>query len=138
MLVVSEQPNVEFTCPKCGSHYWGTTELKSGGTGNCHGTLNPITDCDFTWPRSEDNKYFGPIRNEADRVGPIRFNNGDRVCTIGKLENRDFTEETIRTRRANAKGTVTGYHDSHGLCYVVLHDDGIESCYDPDELMRIQ
>lgn len=125
---IVEQPNVEFTCPECGSHYWGTDGLKTEElTGHCHGVINMVTDCDFSWPRSDDRKYFGPVR----------FKVGDRVSTSGILENRDFNEEAIRTRRPNAKGTVTGHHDSHGLCYVVRHDDGVSGCYDPDELGRV-
>lgn len=74
--------DLEFTCPKCGSHKFGTA-LNDGAlpldaplaevqasfdghaTGFCHGTVRvqrffsiAETTCGFTWPRSEDAKYF--------------------------------------------------------------------------------
>jgi hypothetical protein len=70
-----------FTCPECGSHCWGTSspglsdmnlaELSQQelvelfdkiSVGNCHGHIpsgdGSSTSCRFTWPRSEDGKYF--------------------------------------------------------------------------------
>jgi hypothetical protein len=59
--------NKEFTCPKCGSHKFGSA-LVSGtvqnGTweGCCHGvvqrTPGVATNCGFTWSRTDDGKYF--------------------------------------------------------------------------------
>ena len=48
----------EFTCPVCGSHRFGTT-IKGPpldartNVGHCHNI-----PCKFTWPRSDDAKYF--------------------------------------------------------------------------------
>lgn len=52
----------EFTCPRCGSHLFGT----SGDEGECHGEISVsergegtlVAHCRFTWPRSEDSKVF--------------------------------------------------------------------------------
>lgn len=55
-----------FTCPLCGSHFFGT----SGCTGpehlmrgHCHGG-----NCNFTWSRAEDDKYFEGL-DEEDEFG---------------------------------------------------------------------
>ena len=60
--------NKQFTCPKCGSHKFGSslaTGTVQNGTwhGHCHGVVqvNPAAaarNCGFIWPRSEDAKYF--------------------------------------------------------------------------------
>jgi len=47
----------EFTCPRCGSHKFGTSLNGDPrdphiGVGYCH---NP---CGFSWRRSDDAKYF--------------------------------------------------------------------------------
>jgi len=85
-------------------------------------------DCDFTWDRSEDPKYFGPII----------FKVGDMVRTADTLERRDFTEQAIRNRHCGMSGIVVGSHNSHGLCYDVRHLGQIGiGCYDPDELTRV-
>jgi hypothetical protein len=52
----------EFTCPKCGSHYFNTDLLAR--TGHCKGRLvlslygHSYTRCDFSWPRAEDARVF--------------------------------------------------------------------------------
>lgn len=59
----------DFTCPECSSHYFGTSseavhkgmtaaESLAGSTGHCHGYKGPALPCTFTWPRSEDARYF--------------------------------------------------------------------------------
>ncbi len=49
------------------------------------------------------------------------------------LGDRDFTKEA-RARRRWGEGTIVAYHDSHGLCFDVLHGDGVVASYDPDEI----
>lgn len=69
--------NSQFTCPVCGSHFFGTTHPNVPGVdlrspieqliGYCKGNemLSPkgnrlkgnYTGCTFTWPRSDDAKY---------------------------------------------------------------------------------
>lgn len=52
-----------FTCPRCGSHYWGTSGCGGSledATGHCHGPVG----CTFSWPRSEDAKYMEVIGTE--------------------------------------------------------------------------
>jgi hypothetical protein len=57
----------QFTCPRCGGCQFGTTsDMKAlndpnSGTGHCHGMLGTVQaprTCGFTWPRSDDAKYF--------------------------------------------------------------------------------
>lgn len=60
----------QFTCPSCGEHQWGTATEGETSTGHCHGyvvaTLGvfgdgvqpPRRNCSFSWPRTEDAKYF--------------------------------------------------------------------------------
>ena len=44
----------EFTCPKCGSHTFGSAELPSGVFERvCHGF-----DCRFSFPSTDDHMYF--------------------------------------------------------------------------------
>lgn len=61
--------------------------------------------------------------------------NGTRVRTVAIPDApTDWTEEAKVVRRFGVLGTIFHYHDSHGLCYDVRHDDGIEACYDSREL----
>lgn len=46
---------------------------------------------------------------------------------------REWMPEALKARKWGVLGTIIMHHDSHGLCYDVLHDDGTEGCYDPDE-----
>lgn len=64
----------EFTCPKCGSHEFGTAtkgftagmtdeQWVAASTGMCHGyTGGPhpgtFKSCGFTWSRVDDDRYF--------------------------------------------------------------------------------
>ena len=41
----------EFRCPLCGSRRWGTDMTQPEWVGYC-------SECPFTWPRTEDAKYF--------------------------------------------------------------------------------
>jgi hypothetical protein len=129
-MSIASQRNMEFTCPKCGSHRWGTHGPTTAG---CHGKIFPslefpnmFNDCDFTWERSEDTKYFGPIK----------FKFGDMVRTAATLKRRDFTDDGVKNRQCGIQGIVVATHDSHGLCYDVRHFGKI-GCYDPDELTRV-
>lgn len=49
----------EFTCPTCGSHMFGSS-MQPDGTYDrmCHGYIGPGNPCHFTFPQSDDNKYF--------------------------------------------------------------------------------
>jgi hypothetical protein len=61
---------------------------------------------------------------------------GTPVRTI--TENPATVFEWTKEGRAQKKWGVTGevvtHHNSHGLCYDVLHADGTQACYDPSEL----
>jgi hypothetical protein len=45
-----------------------------------------------------------------------------------------WTQEARESRRWGVRGEVIRYHDSHGLCYEVRHEDGTVGHYDPFEL----
>jgi hypothetical protein len=62
------------------------------------------------------------------------FSIGDNVRTSETLERRDYNDDVIRRR--NATGVVIAEHNSHGLYFDVMHDDGATGCYDPDELLK--
>lgn len=44
----------EFTCPQCGSHKFEQDDR----SGLCHGVIGAIKNCGFTWPNSDNAKYF--------------------------------------------------------------------------------
>ena len=52
----------QFTCPTCGSHFFGTNI--PAGERYCKGhyeeVYNDYTGCDFRWPTTDDDKYFAP------------------------------------------------------------------------------
>lgn len=54
--------DIGFVCPKCGGHYWGTSNCSDSTSptpiGHCHDQYG--IRCRFTWPRSDDFKYFKP------------------------------------------------------------------------------
>ena len=47
---------------------------------------------------------------------------------------KEWTKGGWASKKWGVRGTVIGHHDSHGLCYVVHHDDGSDGYYDPSEL----
>src|SRR5688500_9964041 len=47
---------------------------------------------------------------------------------------REWTDEGWSQKKWGVQGRMIMHHDSHGLCYDVLHDDGTQGCYDPSEL----
>lgn len=65
---------VEFTCPRCGGHQFGTTLDMTAladpmsGEGVCHGYLGFGRPCGFTWPRRDDAKHFRPTGRKMPRV----------------------------------------------------------------------
>lgn len=65
-----------------------------------------------------------------------RLDIGQRVKTTAPCTpDGDWTEEALKSRRWGVSGVITAEHDSHGLCYDVLHDvDGTVGHYDPREL----
>jgi transcription elongation factor Elf1 len=63
--------NEKFTCPKCGSHHWGSSRINedfSKWLGYCHGYKDGVP-CDFIWSRTEDSKYFESEINEPPEGG---------------------------------------------------------------------
>lgn len=42
-----------FTCPECGSHYFGTSNWHGVLTGHCHGDQHTGSGCGFTWDRTD-------------------------------------------------------------------------------------
>jgi len=49
----------------------------------------------------------------------------------------EWTDEGWEKRKWGTQGEILAHHDSHGLCYDVLHEDGTQGCYDPSELKVI-
>jgi hypothetical protein len=58
--------DVEFRCPKCGGGYFGTNyATEPNASGECRGTDDGSRSCDFTWPRSDDWRYFVRVTVES-------------------------------------------------------------------------
>lgn len=63
---------LEFTCPRCGSHMFGTSGGLhwSSAIGECHGPDR----CRFQWRRRDDAKYFkGTGRYHPTVLGAYRL-----------------------------------------------------------------
>jgi len=56
------------------------------------------------------------------------------VYTTTSKHDDQYTEEALPKRIWGVPGKIIGKHNSHGLCYDVLHEDGSIGTYDPDEL----
>lgn len=77
------------------------------------------------------------FRGESQSLSHKDIPNGTRVKTDihPSTESKDWTESAKRNRKSGATGVVVAYHDSHGLCYDVKHDeDKLVGCYDPWEI----
>ena len=61
--------------------------------------------------------------------------NGTRIRTTHENESmrREWTDEGRAAKKWGVTGVIVHYHDSHGLCYDVRHEDGSRGCYDPSE-----
>ena len=60
-----------------------------------------------------------------------------RVVTVRTDPRNDAEYMPDVLRVWGVTGTITGYSNSHGLCFEVAHDDGTVGCYEPDELRLI-
>lgn len=81
-------------------------------------------------------------RKYAERIGCHRLVlNPDqwvgRRVTTKPQGARDFTIEGQALRRVG-EGVITGYSNSHGLCFSVRHGGGAEAYYDPDEIELVE
>ena len=50
-----------FTCPKCGSHKFGTSihgDNSEDWVGHCDFRVDDDIGCQFSWPRTDDHLYF--------------------------------------------------------------------------------
>lgn len=66
---------------------------------------------------------------------------GRRVMVVDKIEAPKFYGFMFESRidcQANAIGIITDYHNSHGLCFEVQHEDGTKAWYDPAELFEYE
>ena len=60
---------------------------------------------------------------------------GARVRTTqSNTPSDEWTDEVQASRQWGVEGEVRTHHDSHGLCYEVMHSDGTVGSYDPTEL----
>jgi predicted RNA-binding Zn-ribbon protein involved in translation (DUF1610 family) len=64
-IMVPDHLKSTFVCPECGSSLYGTSNCLapfSEWVGNCHGEKQlpdgRVSSCHFTWPRTDDSKYF--------------------------------------------------------------------------------
>lgn len=65
---------------------------------------------------------------------PISHGTSVKTTLENMQMNKEWTNEARARRKWGIKGKVVDHHDSHGLCYVVLHEDGSYGAYDPSEL----
>lgn len=70
---------------------------------------------------------FSTEKAQASHMGKL-------VKTAARLTGGDYTEEGKKRRKTNAHGAIVDYSNSHGLCYGVIHSDGVVAWYDADEL----
>ena len=61
-----------------------------------------------------------------------------RTTQPNQEERRNWTDEAWAAKKWGVQGTVLTHHDSHGLCYDVLHCDGTRASYDPSEIEVIE
>lgn len=55
--------DLEFTCPRCGAHTWGTEDTSDPDPAKwiamCHAShTSDVGACGFSWPRGDDALYF--------------------------------------------------------------------------------
>lgn len=59
---------------------------------------------------------------------------GTRVVTTqATTSEAEWQEEARVQRKWGIRGTVSSHSDSHGLCYLVNHEDGTSGWYEPSE-----
>lgn len=64
----------DFTCPRCGSHQFGSSVMPSGVLERqCHGYL-ANAPCGFSWTEGDDLLYMQPTGERR----PLRFLRGAR------------------------------------------------------------
>lgn len=102
-------------------------------------TLNLIRD--IYYPGNKRRTIRHKQSNEETKMSEKQYppiSQGTRVRSIKpKTPDNEWTEEARSRRRWGVEGIVVNHHDSHGLCYDVLHADGARGCYDPAELEPI-
>jgi len=65
-----------FECPKCGSYMFGSSQNADGTlTRHCHG--NEHCSCGFTFPDSDDDKYFHDICEACGGTGTAQKEGND-------------------------------------------------------------
>lgn len=81
------------------------------------------------------NLMQGTPWNEGDAI----FKVGDHVRTVEVSKpSTDWTQGALKSRRWYVSGRVHARHDSHGVTYLVRHDDdGSIGHYEPRELCSI-
>lgn len=90
---------------------------------------------------------LNPTISVFELLSAIRYNhlkgqNMDRLANGTKVwiqidPNKvaaDWSPFVLPLRRDRTYGIIQAHHDSHGLCYDVLHDDGTVGRYDPHEV----
>lgn len=103
-----------------------------------------------------ENQVAVPDRERKPYVE--RFANGDRVIYMKTFESPpeylkngtkvktsispdkvsdDWCAEALKNRKSGVTGTVSDSHDSHGLYYDVMHEDGTLGAYEPHELIML-
>jgi len=65
---------------------------------------------------------------------PISIGTSVKTTQNNEALRNEWNEEALTKRKWGLQGTILNYHDSHGLYYEVLHEDGIKGCYHPSEL----
>lgn len=68
---------------------------------------------------------------------PLAYGSRVKTTQLNISTQDEWTKEGLANKKWGVKGTIIAHHDSHGLCYDVLHDDGTKGCYDPSEIKII-
>lgn len=69
---------------------------------------------------------------------PISPETKVQTTTPDLSQRKEWTKEAWAKRKWGVKGTIKKHHDSHGLCYEVLHEDGTVGYYNPNELKVLE
>ena len=100
----------DFTCPKCGCHYWGSSNVgKINAKIECHGYIDDIYPCDFEAPYEDIYKYT------TFTIKPDSYKEYRRLASLetgfGYMLARYILEhaELLDSMLFNAGGTTTSY-----------------------------
>ena len=137
-IVLTRRAEDVHACIEGEPEIWAAGRTSDAAIGDLIRSHPDSFDIDVVWSDDPHTQRYArgelPEQQRPAEWPPIDRGTEVRTTKPNHEKRWEWTDEGWARKRWGVRGRILVHHDSHGLCYDVVHEDGTMGCYDPSEI----